>query len=622
MSGPRKITLIPEGYTGSIGNTESMFFANALGIGRSELVQTFLDKVFSTVPNFSVSKVDVTDMLGGTGIGAGTFIYVSDASDDPTLTESLPALYRFNSGDLTNISSYTLILAREWFNSDKLPFSDAGFTAENVKEAILELQDFIGQIQSGLSWKEPARIFTDTNITLANEQTLQSVSLVAGDRVVVGGQTDPTENGIYDVVDAGAWTRSADADTSEELTGATVRVLEGDNIGIWQQYTVDPVIDTDDIIWDVAGVGSVPSWSDSEEGVVQKATSTEWNTATEAAEGDRDNLKGVTVRGVVAIIGLLNLVTQSQIEDFLIASDLTDIETAISDLQHAMTAVIDDISNLTTTVSNKVDKMNPANQGEYVQVGADGNPVASGDTKANLADAQAGTNNNKLISAQVLAQFLAANGVKQVVQDNLTPNSISTDFQDTGIQITSKPAGKVEVRVGGGSGVTSEEYPVSYGNRTGVFYFGVGSNGATARPEGAIQVGDHLFFNSEVAGFSIGSGNSITLAYISGIAINIEVVGGTVLSTDKNNPSATSGNEQSTGLAISNTPGGSVLVFVNGVRYNLGDGVKTTDCYFSSDSGTTAKGYASITENDVLYWNGVVAGFDLATDDVVQITYN
>lgn len=97
---------------------------------------------------------------------------------------------------------------------------------------------------NGLDPKANVRIATTTNITLSNEQTLQSVALSAGDRVLVAGQTDATTNGIYDVVDGGAWTRSTDCDVNAEVTsGLSVFVSEGTNAG--KQYfltTVDPIV--------------------------------------------------------------------------------------------------------------------------------------------------------------------------------------------------------------------------------------------------------------------------------------------------------------------------------------------------------------------------------------------
>ena len=64
--------------------------------------------------------------------------------------------------------------------------------------------------------KAPCVVATTDNITLSGEQTLESVSVVAGDRVLVAAQTDSTENGIYDAA-AGAWTRATDWNDAEDV---------------------------------------------------------------------------------------------------------------------------------------------------------------------------------------------------------------------------------------------------------------------------------------------------------------------------------------------------------------------------------------------------------------------
>lgn len=68
-----------------------------------------------------------------------------------------------------------------------------------------------------------------------------------------------------------------------------------------------------------------------------------------------------------------------------------------------------------------------------------------------------------------------------------------------------------------------------------------------------------------------------------------------------------------------------VSVYINGVQVVVGDGVKTKDCYFSNDGGTTAKPSDDIVIGDLLYWSYVgnipVAGFNLnaATDRITFI---
>ncbi len=88
-------------------------------------------------------------------------------------------------------------------------------------------------------------------------------------------------------------------------------------------------------------------------------------------------------------------------------------------------------------------------------------------------------------------------------------------------------------------------------------------------------------------------------------------------------PAAGTGNYQTTGLAITATPAldGYVAVLVNGIGYEVGDGVRTKDCYYSADAGATARAIAAIAAADVLYWNGTIAGFNLATTDEVDQNY-
>ena len=88
-------------------------------------------------------------------------------------------------------------------------------------------------------------------------------------------------------------------------------------------------------------------------------------------------------------------------------------------------------------------------------------------------------------------------------------------------------------------------------------------------------------------------------------------------------PIVTSGNGASTGISITYTPwnDSKVMVKINGIGCNLGDGVKTKDCYFSNDNGVTARAMADIEAGDTLYWNGEVAGYELDATDEIDLDY-
>lgn len=88
---------------------------------------------------------------------------------------------------------------------------------------------YVDNVSAGLNFHQPVRVATTANITLSGTQTIDGVSVIAGDRVLVKDQTDQKTNGIY-VVGAGPWSRAADADNTPdgELKGGDFTlVLEG-----------------------------------------------------------------------------------------------------------------------------------------------------------------------------------------------------------------------------------------------------------------------------------------------------------------------------------------------------------------------------------------------------------
>ena len=93
--------------------------------------------------------------------------------------------------------------------------------------------------------------------------------------------------------------------------------------------------------------------------------------------------------------------------------------------------------------------------------------------------------------------------------------------------------------------------------------------------------------------------------------------------TQQGTPTATSGNESTTGITLDFTPfsDGSVQVFINSVAVTESYGDKTGDVYFSNDGGTTARALADIQAGDELIWNGVIAGYDLTTSDAIELVY-
>lgn len=124
-------------------------------------------------------------------------------------------------------------------------------------------QDLVTKAQldaavAGYSWKNPVRAATTANITLSGAQTIDGVSVIAGDRVLVKNQSTGSANGIY-VAAAGAWARASDMDTAAEFLGAAVFVSEGTTNGnsSWVMTTDGPItVGSTALVWTQFGAGA------------------------------------------------------------------------------------------------------------------------------------------------------------------------------------------------------------------------------------------------------------------------------------------------------------------------------------------------------------------------------
>lgn len=84
---------------------------------------------------------------------------------------------------------------------------------------------------NGLDWKASVRVATTANGTLAtafaNGQTVDGVTLVTGDRILLKDQTTASENGIYIVAASGAPARASDMAAASSAANASLFVEAG-----------------------------------------------------------------------------------------------------------------------------------------------------------------------------------------------------------------------------------------------------------------------------------------------------------------------------------------------------------------------------------------------------------
>lgn len=106
--------------------------------------------------------------------------------------------------------------------------------------------------------KLPVDAATTENIDLNGEEIIDDFAAIVGTRILVKNQTDPSENGVYDVT-AGAWIRATDSDTWTELYREYVIVLHGtNNIGRSYVCTVPEIgtLESDPIYFEVFNIPS------------------------------------------------------------------------------------------------------------------------------------------------------------------------------------------------------------------------------------------------------------------------------------------------------------------------------------------------------------------------------
>lgn len=166
-------------------------------------------------------------LISSTTDGGTTYtskhIKISDLEDDLTLLH-------------TQISDFDAGVQTNRLDQLAAPTADVTLNGQKITNLAAPVSDndavnkaYVDAVKTGLDVKDSVRAATTANITLSGTQTVDGVSLAAGDRVLVKNQTTGSQNGIY-VVAAGAWSRSADADNSpsgEVTSGMFTFVEEG-----------------------------------------------------------------------------------------------------------------------------------------------------------------------------------------------------------------------------------------------------------------------------------------------------------------------------------------------------------------------------------------------------------
>lgn len=133
--------------------------------------------------------------------------------------------------------------------------------ASPINDSDAATKIYVDSAVQGFDPKASALVATTENITLSGSQTIDGIGVGDGDRVLVKNQTDLTENGIYVASTSGAWVRSADTDTWENIVSAYVMVEEGTThkeSGYLCSVDSGGTLGVDDVVWvQFTGAGQI-----------------------------------------------------------------------------------------------------------------------------------------------------------------------------------------------------------------------------------------------------------------------------------------------------------------------------------------------------------------------------
>ena len=217
-------------------------------------------------------KKSVHSIASGGGAGIAEALTVSESNGTVTLTLNvadtdsaglMPAAMWQAITDATDAATASKLVKRDASGNAKV--------ATPTDAAHIATKGYVDAARQGLDVKQSVRVATTAAINLSsdlnNGDTIDGVTLVTGDRVLVKNQGTASENGIYVATATGAASRSSDAngtaDTGELKSGTFTFVEEG-TVNSDKGFVVSTngtiTVDTTGIAWtQFSGAGSFTS---------------------------------------------------------------------------------------------------------------------------------------------------------------------------------------------------------------------------------------------------------------------------------------------------------------------------------------------------------------------------
>jgi hypothetical protein len=185
----------------------------------------------------TASTIVKRDASGNFSAGTITAALTGNVSGDVTgnVTGTVSSLSNHDTGDLaegTNLYYTDTRVRANRLDQMSAPTASVSLNSQKITGLAdpTDAQDaatkaYVDAARSGLDVKQSVRAATTANVTLSGTQTIDGVSLIATNRVLVKDQSTTSENGIW-VVSASTWSRATDADSDAEVTAGLFTFVE------------------------------------------------------------------------------------------------------------------------------------------------------------------------------------------------------------------------------------------------------------------------------------------------------------------------------------------------------------------------------------------------------------
>jgi|GEM_PF-1371981 len=202
------------------------------GTGNTALVVAGVPVIQMTASSVTVPTGKTLNAQGGAAVtgtlsatGAVTLSSTLAVTGAITATGGVAGNVTGNVTAASGTSTFYNAVVTNGLNMSGAKISALGTPTTNTDAATKAYVDSVAQ---GIDAKASCLVATTANITLSGTQTIDGVSVSAGQRVLVKDQSAAAQNGIY-VCAAGAWSRASDADAWDELVAAFTFIEQGTN---------------------------------------------------------------------------------------------------------------------------------------------------------------------------------------------------------------------------------------------------------------------------------------------------------------------------------------------------------------------------------------------------------